>query len=342
MADIDVVVQGLGVAGSLLAARLALQGFRVRAYDLSRDYLKPCGEQLTLEETPLRVARSTGAIKTIVRTVDVAVSGKLVTSVTMKPSKWAIIDKPRMIAALREMAKAEGSEVVWGPAAQVPGALTVDARGPYSGPRTFREGLALALRVVARVRSWEGDLALLDFWPALGGLFWVFPYDSEGKVVNAGAGFVGVSNANFVRDQVIKYLRHLLGPHEVLEVKGAPINLFTRPRLSRGTSILVGEAAGLVMAWSGEGNRPAINSAEALAEAIREVGTEDRGALSKTYAALVKKTAREAEMSRLALRLFGTSRISNAFLRLTSDDVWAKYVRQELEPLDLLRALVAL
>lgn len=334
----DVVIAGLGLAGSLLSLRLAERGFKVTAFEpVEPSYVKPCGEQLTLEELPLRLAKAYDVIKTIVNFVHVFVEGKYITTTNMSGnSRWAIIDKPRLIMSLRRSALDNGVDIIRRPWNGERGALTIDSRGPYNLPLSSE---VLALRVIAKVPAWSSEEAILDFRPSSGGLYWVFPYDDSGHLINVGAGFVGLYDAVHLEGLVRGYIKEKISQNfDVLEVKGAPINVFTNPSLSTGDIINVGEAAGLVMAWSGEGNRPSIVSAEALVGAISSYGIEDRTSILKKYSEGISSLLSSAVLSRLLTRASYRSPLAEGLLRNMPKWAWDLYVRQELGLDDFLRA----
>lgn len=334
-----IVIAGLGLAGSLLSLRLAERGFKVTAFEpVELSYVKPCGEQLTLEDLPLRLAKAYGVIKTIVNYVHVFVEGKYVTTTNMSGnSKWAIVDKPRLIRSLRKSAVDNGVEIIRRPWNGERGILTIDSRGPYNLPISSE---VLALRVIAKVPSWSPEEAILDFRPSSGGLYWVFPYDDSGHLINVGAGFIGLYNAARLEGLVREYVREKVNPtFDVLEVKGAPINVFTNPSLSTSDIINVGEAAGLVMAWSGEGNRPSIVSAEALASAIASYDVNDRASILRKYSEGVSGLLSSAILSRLLTRASYRSPLAGVLLKDMPKWAWDLYVRQELNIDDLLRAV---
>ncbi len=333
----DVTVVGLGLAGSLTSLRLAELGFNVVAYERAPLYSKPCGEQLTLDPIASKVANEFDVVKTVVDRVEVFIDGRYVTTVDMRPnSKWAIIDKPRLVMTLREQALGHGVTIVRGAWNGKAEGLTIDSRGPYAGSY---DDEVLAVRVLSKVKSWDPGLAWLDFRPGEGGLYWVFPYDDSGKIVNAGAGFIGLKDARRVQGLTERYLRSRVDDNEEpLEVKGAPIDITSRPTLERGGLIKVGEAAGLVMAWSGEGNRPAILSAEYLARAVG-AAWDDRASIIEEYSRLASELMATAILSRLMARISLKSKALGRLLERMPHWTWERYVKQELTLKDLLRAI---
>mgnify|MGYP001770689034 FL=1 len=341
IASADVAVVGLGVAGSALAAALAQKGFRVVGYDLLKRYVKPCGEQITVDERSASLLRWLGwdVVKTVVDRVDIYVAGRLATTASVRPGRWVIVDKAALVERLRDMARGYGAYLELGTAASpeaLDAPIIVDARGPYARSPS---GEVLAVRLIARVSSWDPQLARLDFRPKERGLYWVFPSDGHGRLVNAGAGFVGVSDATAVTNAVIKYLKETVSREfQVVDVRGAPIDVFGRPRLVRGRALLVGEAAGLVMTWSGEGNRPAIGSALALSDAIA-ANYGDRDKIFAAYSGAVGDLLASALISRLTYVLVMALRAPEDFLTSLPRPLWEGYVAQDLSLKDIVRGV---
>ncbi|MGC9071779.1 MAG: hypothetical protein ACP5HK_03670 [Acidilobus sp.] len=336
----DVEVAGLGIAGSLLTLRLAQEGFKVTAYDPLARYEKACGEQITLEPGIEGLVKSLGVVKTVVKRVDIFIDGIHLTTIELKGSpKWVIVDKPRLVNELREEARGAGAGLVRSKWDRPSGSLiTIDARGPYAiegrGLSTF------AVRLIARVKRWNPEKAWLDFRPRQGGLYWVFPYDADGHLVNAGVGLLGNNNAVDLRVRTEAYLRGKLGQAEAVDFKGAPIAAFAPVRLVSGVLFRVGEAAGLVMAWSGEGNRPAILSSLALSEAIVKRGAENASEVAETYMKSVDALSRLATAARALTLLAVSLRSSVELMRQAPKWFWEGYVRQELSQRDVIKALL--
>jgi len=334
----DVEVAGLGVAGSLLAAELARRGFRVIGFDPVARYEKPCGEQVTLEPSFAKLLETLDVIKSVVREVDILIDGEHVTSVSLKGApKWVIIDKPRLVAGLRDEAEGLGVTVVrssWpGPGKA---AVSVDARGPYS---VSSLSSVLTLRLIAKVDRWNPETAWLDFRPEMGGLYWVFPYDTDGRLVNAGLGLLGVRDVSDLRTRAEEYLRGKFGSFEVIDLKGAPIAVFSPVRLRSGHVLRVGEAAGLVLTWSGEGNRPALLSSRALAEVMSRLGPDDLNLLAEAYSRSIGDLVKMTTMSRALTYLTFSMGSSRSLMRALPGWFWTLYVRQELSLNDIAKAL---
>ncbi len=259
-----VVVAGGGVAGSSLALQLASQGVEVDLYDRMMSYGKACGDALTLRPGIEKLVEETESYRGEVGRYTVRVEGREVAYVGLGRRNWVIIDKRRLVDGLRGIAEAEGARIHYRPWAGEKGDITVDARGPYAWRL---RGSVMVYRIIARA-EWERDHALLDFRVSSRGFYWVFPADPEGKMVNIGGGFEEYPKLGQVKASVFRYARELLGGFEVLDERGAPVTVKGPILLHDGEAYRVGEAAGLVVSTAGEGNRPAILSAEALAGAI--------------------------------------------------------------------------
>ncbi len=259
-----VVIAGGGVAGSSLALHLASRGVKVELYDRMKSYGKACGDALTLRPGIERLVEETGSYRGEVSRYTVKVEGREVAHVDLGRRNWVIIDKRRLVDGLRGMAEAEGAKIHYRPWRGEKGEVTVDARGPYAW---HLKGSVMVYRIIARTR-WDRDHALLDFRVTSRGFYWVFPADPEGRTVNIGGGFEEHPKLGEVKASVFRYTRQLLGDFEVLDERGAPVTVKGPILLHDGEAYRVGEAAGLVISTAGEGNRPALMSAEALAGAI--------------------------------------------------------------------------
>ncbi|MEB3860542.1 MAG: NAD(P)/FAD-dependent oxidoreductase, partial [Desulfurococcales archaeon] len=298
MVEHDILIVGSGVAGSTLAREVSGKGYRVTVVDWSRRYSKACGDAIALRPGLREQLEKLGVIVTVVRSFEIRVHGNPVYEETFRRPKWVIVDKPRLVEALREEAIAGGVKFVKGAWRGERGTVTVDARGPYAskpGNRVF------VYRSIARAR-WDPERALLDFDLKSKGFYWVFPASPEGKLVNIGLGLESVNNARILRSLVESYSRKVLGSFEPVDEKGAPVTVKGPVVLREGDLIKVGEAAGLVVSTAGEGNRPAIMSAKALARAI-ESGFPDIELIEAKYKAGVSRLVGEVLLSRRLLRI---------------------------------------
>ncbi|MCX8195585.1 MAG: hypothetical protein N3F67_00650 [Acidilobaceae archaeon] len=324
-------VLGLGVSGSFLAYLLASRGFVVEGYDLSKRYFKACGDAMALKELSNRVVRATESELSKPKGFSIMLEGEEVAYLSLKPPPWTIVNKEKLVEALREMAAAEGAVLKYG---KSQGATLVDARGPFAARR---EELTNAVVIVAKTK-WEPREVSLDLTLRRRGTYWVFPLDDDGRLVNLGVGFDSWRSAALLRQLAVKRFEKRFGRLEVIKSAAAPIALWRPIKLKEGSSFLVGEAAGFVGRLNGEGNRMALYSAAALAEAL-ERGS---GALQK-YAQLTGRFANEVMASALLLDLLGSLPYAVAKEAITNAPkaLWESWLRTELTFQRLLSLLPA-
>ena len=296
-----VTVIGLGPAGAMAAYQLARKGFTVEGVDLQKRYVKACGDALTIREEYQHLVNESGAVVTGVSDFTILVEGSRVFEATLRPAPWYIIEKGRLVEFLRYLAVTEGAQLKLGIAAK-PGreGILVDTRGPLAHEPVGSKHV-FVYRGIARVPDWDPGHALLDFLPSRAGLYWVFPADSEGRLVNFGAGFWGEELWR-ARRYSLERLKADIGEFDVIDEKGAPIAVWAPIELSRGGRLMAGEAAGLVNSLSGEGNRYALLSGMLLAEALSRKEEAPGG----IYWKLAAKLSGEARLSRLLLSLVVT------------------------------------
>ena len=337
---VDVSIGGLGVAGATLAYLLASKGFKVRAYDVAKGYHKACGDAVTVRPQTLEIARQTGSIVTAIRRFVIAVNGNVVHDFELSPPPWIIVDKARMVSRLREMASELGAEIIHGSWVRGREPIWVDARGPYS--RSAKN--AIFLYRVYTTSRWSGDTVMLDFNVEERGVYWIFPVDTDGKMVNIGAGFEGVNSAVEVERRLKKYHKRVVGePLETIDRRGALMQLFNDVTLYKDGSFRVGEAAGLLLRTGGEGNRPAILSAAALARSLSDAGVEDSTRISSLYRRRILGLVDEVLVSRILLALVrGSSiRVASDLLASLPREFWIRFVRAEVKSHYLARLLIS-
>lgn len=327
----DVLILGLGVSGSYAAWRIAEKGFRVTGYDPQRVYAKACGDATPSSALSGRLADRLNAVLDTVSSFHIAVNGAIVREVNFAGAAWYIIDKTRFVQAMRENASSTGATIEYGRPPQGRASLVVDARGPYS-----RKDYIILYRIIARAR-WDPGLALIDFRPSHGGLYWIFPRGDG--VVNVGGGFLLFTGGYKALVSAIReYARSLLGEYEVLKAGGAPLSALRTPRLiGWGTVIKLGEAAGLVNATSGEGIRQSILSAQALVEALERCGPGIQ-CIKSAYPASAAPVVFEATLSRLLFRVAGRPG-GEKILEALPESFWRSYLRGEVGASTLLSVL---
>ncbi|KSW12295.1 hypothetical protein CF15_05990 [Pyrodictium occultum] len=254
-------VVGAGVAGSVLATLLQAKGISTVVYDITPSYRKPCGEAVPAglldQDWPEAVEKP--RILNVIKRFIFMVDAEVVRVYESKRPVWYTIDKSRWIDGLRSRLNVVSKPV--DPESLLDShSLVADARGPFSS-----KGVKIPVwRAYADNPGIDGESVYLIFLPGRLGLAWVFPH---GHMLNIGGGFMDVKNP---REVSVKLVSKALG--QLPKLRGEAYSLVTVfPRielLTRSGVVKTGEAAGLVMSLGGEGIRPAVLSARALADAV--------------------------------------------------------------------------
>ena len=301
----SVKVIGLGPSGS---AFLRSYGGSV-GVERSRRYFKACGEAVPVE-TPLVDQRY---VVDKVRRFVFYSWRKTLGEVSYGAPRWYIVDKQRWVESMRAGVAEEG-----------PAEVVVKAGGPYQS-----EGgkIVVARAYVEGVRL-EDETAYFVFSPEGVGFYWVFPH---GGVYNVGGGFIGVENPV---PYVYAFVEKWLGGGRVVDVRGAPITVMPKVVLHDGEAFRIGEAAGLIYPLTGEGIRPGILSALALAQALATKKPLDnyRRAVEK----IVKQVEFQKKLLKTAQRLLDRG---EALVELADDAVFKDYIEENLSAKTLLLAL---
>ena len=319
----DVLIAGAGVAVSLLARELAYKGFDVALLDWATRYRKACGDAVALREGLRGFLEKLGVVVTLVKSFEIRIHGSRVYEESFREPKWVIVDKPRLVANLREEAEAQGAIMLHGAWRGQRGVVTVDARGPYANNPERR---VFVYRVISRAK-WDPEKALLDFDLKSRGFYWIFPADDDGRTVNIGAGFEESPSPAYLRKLVENYSYKLLGGFEPLDEKGAPVTVKGPISTREKDTLKVGEAAGLVVSTAGEGNRPAILSAISLARAIESSFPNIRE-IEEKYRAGISRVVSEVLVSRRLLAVVeraGHVR-GEALMRSLPESFWRHYL----------------
>ena len=301
-----VEVVGLGPSG---AAFLRAYGGG-RGVERSRRYFKACGEAVPVE-TPMV------ELKYVVDKVRRYVFyswRRAVGEVSYRAPRWYIVDKQRWVESMR----------VGGAAVEEPAEVRVKAGGPYM---SVGERITVARAYVEGVKL-DDETAYFVFPPDAAGFYWVFPH---GGVYNVGGGFVGVENPV---PHVYAFVERWLGGGRVVDVRGAPLTVMPRLVLHDGEAFRVGEAAGLVHPLTGEGIRPGILSALALAEALKTKRPLE------AYRRGVEKIAGQVEFQKRLLRT--AQRLlarGEPLIELADDSVLRDYIEENLSAKTLFLAL---
>ncbi len=290
----DVLVVGGGPAGSTLARRLAQAGREVTLIDRAHfPRHKSCGGGLsrqTLDALQLDVSPVTEAEVDRLM-VDGAWSGRLGLPVDRQ---CQVVDRTRFDAFLLDKAAASGAQVLQGhrltaiersaegflvttPQVRIHARRVCACDGAFSPtakalgfPRN-RE-VCTALEALADLDPTaprgEND-AIFDFTALPMGYSWIFPRKQAAAIGVCTTKPMRSSELNAHFRRFVTQSKTLHGLH-IHSIKGGVIPVFRRPRehYAAAGAYLVGDAAGLVDMFSGEGIQYAVKSAVLAAEAL--------------------------------------------------------------------------
>lgn len=299
--DLRLVVLGGGVAGSYLALLASRTGMSVDVFEARGRYAKPCGEVVAAgiaDKIPGDL------VKTVIRRYLFYVDGMQAEEVVLDKPGWLVVDKPGLIHRLLSGAEEQGARITRKAVLEPPRldrreGVVVDARGPYSD--IPRRTIMLA-RAVVRNTGLDPETVELWFDTRRTGFYWVFPHNSEGDA-NVGAGFIGEHHPHILLHRFIE-AHGLLSHGEIVDMRAAPLTIDGGSLYKDGV-VAVGEAAGLVNPLTGEGIRPAMLSAEALAEALARTGHGYyRELLVQLYRDRIAKLMGSIRLQRLLLSRF--------------------------------------
>jgi len=242
-----VAILGGGVAGSTLAYLLSRVNYDVTIFDISQNYIKPCGDIVPNVYSPPYNWPQTFRIKRFSFYVD----GERIYDVEYNHTKWLVIDKWEWINKMRKHSnkiKVTHDPVLNG------FDYVIDSRGPYPMDRE----LVYTTRAIVETENFN-DEAIIEFNTKYTGFYWIFP--SKENEYNIGAGFLEYKDS---KKLLYEYLKRKIGNFKVKDLRGAPISIGD----VSNKRFRIGEARGLVFPLSGEGIRPSAISAEYAFEAI--------------------------------------------------------------------------
>ena len=278
MASYDVAIVGAGPAGSTAAYRLATAGASVLLLDRAtfpRD--KPCGGGVTGRAARLLPFSIEPVVEDVVDRLECGFRyGRRFTRQARAPLAY-MTQRRRLDHFLLQKAAEAGAEVREGETAD---ARELDARiviGADGCNGSSAKQLGLAEEVVHGVAleanyPHEQRFAramVLEIAVIRGGYGWVFP---KGDHVNVGVGGNGEEGPRLRAELRRMCDAYGIDPDAASDTRGyrLPMRL-TETRLARGTTAVIGDAAGLVDPLSGDGMYEAFLSAQLVTEAALDV-----------------------------------------------------------------------
>jgi len=336
-----IAIIGAGVAGSYLAWKLSKEGFQITVFDPQRYYKKACGESVPKGSLPSVISEKLNLSTNYIDTFKILVDGAPVKYLEFKKPLWTIIDKANLVNTLRDLSRDQGAKYLWMPIKPKKIInkfnVIVDSRGPYSN-RDF----IIAFRVIVKA-PWRENLALIDFRPKEGGLYWIFPHRKN--FVNAGGGFIKL---NISENNIISYLKKIVKDVniDIIDARAAPIAINRNINLYNSCNdnyiIKVGEAAGLINSTSGEGIRHAFISAQKLYDVITSCN-ENYLCVIKKYDHALKELKKEVILSRKLLYIsLRNSRTFRDFFKALPYGFWKEYLSGRIKsPLSLAKNILS-
>lgn len=342
-----VLVVGAGPAGLALATLLKGSGYAVSVYEMNKVLgLKPCGGAVPVDVRNY-VAVPEESVVAVLRGHRVFLDGELLFE-RLGRGEWGyVIDRRRLLeewsrdvdlhlgVAVKGVACAAGScRVLTSKGSVHADRVVVAAGGLWPGAPKGPRINALQYRLVGASYH-DDEVVELHFDSKFVGYAWVFP-EGRGRVRVGVGGFMGFRPLRdrlnrFVRsDRRFRYSRVVRAEGGSIVVSGVVKELLT------SSAPAVGEAAGAVFPLSGEGIRPSVVTAWALAEALRRGESYERvldrtllpwrmsvhrrmlAALMKLgpeFRAYVLKTFRPEDSIKLGLGLFDRRELAELMLR---------------------------
>lgn len=295
MRSFDVAIVGAGPAGSTAAYRLAAAGARVLLVDRAsfpRD--KPCGGGVTLRAARLLPFSIEPVVEDRIERVECRLRYGPRFSRRARHVLAFMTQRRRLDAFLVEQAAAAGAEVRQGvkvDARELDARIVIGADG-CNGSSARQLGLAqeivhgVALEANFPHEARFARTMILELASVPGGYGWIFP---KGDHVNVGVGG-HESEGPRLRD----HLRRMCEAYGVDPDAGRDTRGYRLPMrrpgsaLARGTTAVIGDAAGLLDPFSGDGMYEAFLSAQLVSDAALDV-LAGRAETLEPYAAAVAR-----------------------------------------------------
>ncbi|HEY2354884.1 MAG TPA: geranylgeranyl reductase family protein [Gaiellaceae bacterium] len=274
----DVAIVGGGPAGSTTAYRLATAGARVLLVDKAnfpRD--KPCGGGVTGRAARLLPFSIEPVVEDIVTQMDCGLRYRRHVSRTARKPIAFMTQRSRLDHFLLEKAADAGAEVRQGASAD---ARELDAR-IVIGADGCNGSSAKQLRLVEDVAHgvaleanypWEQRFAgsmVLEIAVIHGGYGWIFP---KGDHINVGVGGNEAEGPKLRAELKRMCEAYNVDPDSATGTRGYRLPMRAAgTTLARGTTAVIGDAAGLVDPFSGDGMYEAFYSAKLVTEAALDV-----------------------------------------------------------------------
>ncbi len=278
MARYDAAVIGAGPAGSTAAYRLATAGARVLLLDKAtfpRD--KPCGGGVTGRAARLLPFSIEPVVEDVVERLECGLRYRRRFTRRARAPLAYMTQRRRLDHFLLQKAAEAGVEVREGESAdarELDARVVIGADG-CNGSAAKQLGLAESLvHGVALEANYPHEprfagAMVLEIAAVRGGYGWIFP---KGDHVNVGVGGNGEEGPRLRAELRRMCEAYGIDPDAARDSRGYRLPLrLPGTRLARGRTAVIGDAAGLVDPFSGDGMYEAFLSAQLVAEAALEV-----------------------------------------------------------------------
>jgi geranylgeranyl reductase family protein len=278
VATYDVAIVGAGPAGSTAAYRLATAGARVLLLDKAtfpRD--KPCGGGVTGRAARLLPFSIDPVVEDVVDRLDLGLRYRHHFSRTARQPLAYMTQRRRLDHFLLRKAAEAGAEVREGETAdarELDAQIVIGADG-CNGSSAKQLGLAedvihgVGLEANYPHEPRFSGAMVLEMTVIHGGYGWIFP---KGDHVNVGVGG-NAEEGPRLRGELRRMCEaYGIDPDAARDTRGYRLPLRPTPSLlTRGRTAVIGDAAGLVDPFSGDGMYEAFLSAQLVAEAALDV-----------------------------------------------------------------------